>query len=291
MRIRLLAGVAACLLAASNAPVASGASTTLPAFGHVFVIVMENHEYSQIIGSGDAPYINQLANTYGLATNYTAIRHPSQPNYLALWSGSTQGVTDDRVHDITARTLGSQMGGTGRSWRVAAQNVPLNCYTSKTASGGEDGVGTYSRNHEPAISFTSVSGNAARCARRITDFTHFDPAVGDLWFVAPNDCNDMHDCSVATGDAFLAAFVPTILQSAAYQSGAGLVVITWDEGETRIGGGGQVATIMISPRSKPAYRSPNAYNHYSVLRTIEDAWGLPCLANSCTANNMAEFFQ
>ena len=135
----------------------------------------------------------------------------------------------------------------------------------------------------------SVSGDPTRCGR-ITDLTHFATDLGTFWLIIPNLCNDMHDCPVATGDSFLKEFVPKILNSADYRDETGLLVVTWDEGTTNTGGGGTVATIVVSPRSKPAYRSSISYNHYSLVRTIQDSWGLPCLANSCGANNLAEFF-
>jgi hypothetical protein len=277
-------------LTAGPAPSPSPApAPTLPALGHVFLIVMENKEAGSIIGSGQAPYINSLAARYGLATNYVAVAHPSEPNYLALWSGSTQGVTDDAVHDFsTGRTLADQLEAHGRAWHVAAQNVPLGCYTGATASGGEDGPGTYARKHEPAVSWRSVSGSRDRCAR-ITDFSHFDPNLGDLWLIVPNLCNDMHDCSIATGDRFLRSFLPTILRSAAFADG--VVFLTFDEGTSGAGGGGKVATLVISPLAKPRFTSAVRHTHYSLLRTIEAAWGLPCLANACAANDLREFFR
>lgn len=257
---------------------------------HVFVVVMENEEASSIIGNPAAPYINNLAATHGLATDYTAVAHPSEPNYLALWSGSTQGVTDDGIYNFSAGvTLGDQIEASGRAWHVAAQNVPQSCYTGATASGGEDGSGTYARKHEPAISWTSVARNPTRCAN-IVDFTQFDPDLGNYWFIVPNLCNDMHDCSIATGDAFLARFLPKILASAAYADG-GLIVLTWDEGSSRTGGGGKVATIVLSPLGKAGFSSAITHSHYSVVRTIEDAWSMPCLAHACGANNLSEFFR
>jgi hypothetical protein len=262
----------------------------VPTFKHVYTIVMENEEATSIIGNASAPYINGLAHTYGLATNYTAVSHPSEPNYLALWSGSTQGVTDDGVYNFgSGTTLADQIETAGRSWHVAAQNVPLGCSTAATASGGEDGPGNYARKHEPAISWTSVSGNPVRCAN-ITDFSHFDPNVGNYWFIAPNLCNDMHDCSIATGDAYLATFIPKILTSAAFADG-GVLFLTWDEGSSGTGGGGKIVTIIVSPLGKPAFSSATAHTHYSLVRTVEDSWAMPCLANACTANSLAEFFK
>jgi hypothetical protein len=269
-------------------PTPSPIPSTLPSFGHVFVIVMENEEARAIIGNNAAPYIKGLANQYGFASNYTAVGHRSEPNYLALWSGSTQGVTDDGIYNFASgTTLADQIEASGRSWHVAAQNVPLGCYTGATASNGADGTGTYARKHEPAISWTSVSRMPTRCSS-ITDFSHFDPTVGNFWFIVPNLCNDMHDCSIATGDTFLKGFMPKILTSSAFANS--VVFLTWDEGTTTTGGGGVVATIVISPLGKPAFVSSTSHSHYSLLRTIENAWEMPCLANTCSANDLAEFF-
>jgi hypothetical protein len=251
--------------------------------------VLENEEASSIIGSSSAPYINSLAGKYGLATNDTAVAHPSLPNYLALWSGSTQGITDDSVHNFSSgATLADQVEASGRSWHVAAENVPLGCYSGASASGGEDGSGDYARKHEPAISWTSVSKNAGRCDR-ITDFTHFNAGAGNFWFIAPNLCHDMHDCSISTGDTWLQGFLPRILGSSAFASD-GLIILTFDEGSSDIGGGGKVATIVISPKARQGFVSNTSHSHYSVVRTIEALWGMPCLAHSCSANTLREFF-
>ncbi len=260
----------------------------IPAFRHVYLIVMENHEYDAIIGHPDAPYLNSLATRHGLLTDYTAVAHPSQPNYLALFSGSTQGVTDDGIHDIDAPTLADRLDAAGRSWAVFAQNVPSGCFTGDVSSGGPDGPGTYARKHNPAISFTSISGNPARCAR-IRDFTAFDPAAADFELVVPNLCNDMHDCTVAVGDAFLRDFVPRIVDAPSFVDS--VLFITWDEGSSSDGGGGRVPAIVVSPLlAGPGVRSDRPHDHYGLLRTIEDAWALECLGDSCSAPNLGELF-
>jgi hypothetical protein len=259
----------------------------VPAFRHVYLIVMENKAYGSIVGSSDAPYLNDLIRRYGLATRYTAVAHPSEPNYIALFSGATQGVSDDGVHNLDAANLADELEATGRTWRVFAQNVPLGCYTGAVASGGPDGRGTYARKHEPAISFTSIAGDPGRC-RNISDFSHFDPAVADFELIVPNMCNDMHDCQVATGDRFLQSFVPQITGDAAFANS--VLFITWDEGTDSAGGGGRVATIVVSPLVSAGFTSDMAYSHYSLLRTIQDAWRLGCLQHTCSAASMAEFF-
>ncbi len=272
--------------ATNAAPTATGASPSL-SFSHVYLIVMENKNYSEIVGNAKAPYINSLIAKYGLATKYDAVAHPSEPNYLALFSGSTQGVTDDGVYNLDGQNLADQLEAHGKTWQVFAQNVPLDCFAGATASGGEDGSGTYARKHEPAISFTDISTSPARCSH-ISNFAHFDPAAADFIFIAPNLCNDMHDCSTATGDAFLQKFVPTILNSSAWQQN-GVLFIVWDEDEGA-SSSNRVPALVISNAVQPGFQSTVAHTHYSLLRTIEDAWGLGCLNKTCDANNLGEFF-
>ena len=277
------------LTIANPSPSATSAVTSTPAsptFSHVYLIVMENEGYGNIVGNSSAPYINSLIADYGLATNYSGVAHPSEPNYLALFSGSTQGIDDDANYDFAGQNLADQIEARGRTWKVLAQNVPLYCFTGATATDGEDGAGIYARKHEPAISFTDISTSPSRCGN-ITDFTHFDPAAADFEFIVPNLCNSMHDCSIAMGDAFLHSFVPTILNSPAWQQG-GVLFITWDENEGQFGN--RVATLVISQAVPKGFQSDVAHDHYSLLRTIEDAWGLGCLNNTCTANNLNEFF-
>ncbi len=272
-------------------PTATVASTTapVPAFSHVYLIIMENKEYNDIIGKSSAQYINDLAEHYGLATNYTAVGHPSQPNYLALFSGSTQGITDDRSRTVDAKNLADQLDAAGKTWRVYQQNVPSGCYTGSSANGGADGKGEYARKHNPAISFVNIASASERCAN-IMDFGQFDPGASDYAMIVPNICNDMHDCPVSAGDSFLKEFVTKIVNSDAWKNG-GVLFLTWDEGSTNQGGGGHVATLVISNRVQPGFQSSTPYTHYSLLRTIQDAWGLGCLAESCKANNMGEFFK
>lgn len=271
-------------------PAPTAGPAAWPVIQHIYTIVMENEEASSIIGSAKAPYINSLAGTYGVAANFTAVAHPSLPNYVAMLSGSTQGVTDDATHTFpNVPNLADQIEASGRDWSVAAQNVELGCFAGSSASGGPDGSGTYVRKHNPAIMFSQIATDPARCAK-ITDFAHFDPNLGNYWFIAPNLCNDMHDCSVATGDGFLKSFLPTILDSAAFKKD-GLIFLTFDEGSSKVGGGGRVVTIVISPKGKAGFTSNVAYNHYSVLRTIETLWKMPCLANACKASPMRDMFR
>ncbi len=168
-----------------------------------------------------------------------------------------------------------------------AQKRPPGCFTGSSASGGADGPGTYARKHEPAISFTDISGIPARCAD-ITDFAHFSPVAADFELIIPNLCNDMHDCGVATGDAFLAGFVPRIIDSAAFVDS--VLFITFDEGASNTHGGGHIATLVVSPLVRPGSRDAAVSNHYTLLRTIEDAWGLGCLRETCGVGDLRGLF-
>ena len=263
---------------------ASPSPTATPGFdhpSHVFVVILENTPVEQAIGP-KAPYLAELAHRYGLATNYFGVAHPSQPNYLELFSGSTQGVTDDKKHDITAPNLADQLEAAGLTWRLYAENYPGNCDTEGSASGGADGPGEYARKHNPAISFTSIAHVPARCAN-ITDFSHLDPNASDVAFIVPNLCHDMHDCPTATGDAWARDVLGPIIASPAMEDG--VMFITFDEAETDAN---QVATIVVTPRLVEPVSSARRYDHASLLRTIEDLYRLPCLADACDAEPMTD---
>jgi phospholipase C len=277
--------------AANGLPPVSGTTRAVAAttsIRHIVVVVMENKSYGSIVGSTAAPYLNSLIRRYGLATNYTGVAHPSLPNYLALFSGSTQGVRDDGVHTFSGKTLADQLEAHGRTWRVVAENVPPGCYAGAVSYGGADGPGWYARKHEPAISFSGIRRSPKRCAN-VIDLRHFSLAAANYQLVVPNSCHDMHDCSIAVGDAFLKGFFGGIVKSPEFASS--LVVITFDEGTDSAGGGGRVATVLVGPGVRSGYRSAIAYDHYSLLRTIENLWGLGCLNRSCSANDLGEFLR
>jgi phosphatidylinositol-3-phosphatase len=280
--------------APASAPAATPAVSTragLPAFAHVYVLILENEEYGSLVGGSEAPYLNGLIAKYGSATNYYGVMHPSQPNYLALFSGSTQGVTDDGSHDLSGTNLVDQLQAAHKTWIDYQQDYPGGCFTGSTKNGDGEGIGkagSYARKHNPAISFTDISSNPARCAR-IVSLAGFDPEAADFELIVPNQCNDMHSCPIADGDSFLSAFVPRITTSAGFANS--VLFITWDEGSSSDGGGGKIATVVVSPLARPGFTSSTRYDHYSLLRTIEDAWGLSCLGRACSATSLAEFFR
>ncbi len=283
----LTTGCASAAPAPAGTPVAP--SRSVPSFGHVYLLVLENRDFTSIVGSPSAPYLNSLMSEYGLATNYHAVAHPSEPNYFAIVSGSTQGVIDDGVHDLRAPNLADQLESAGRSWAVFAQNVPAGCFTGAESEGGRDGPGTYVRKHEPFISFKSISTDAARCAR-IQDLSAFDPAVADFELIVPNQQTNMHDGTIQESDDFLRAFVPRILTSASWREG-GVLFIVWDESRDHSVPGGHVPLIVVSSGTVAGFRSAAPHDHYSLLRTIEDGLGLACLGAACSrTDNLAEFF-
>jgi len=248
-------------------------------WGHVVVVVMENKDYGQIIGQPAARYINSLAARCGLATNYQAVTHPSLPNYLAMTGGSTFGVTDDRppaAHPIGAASIFSQVGATG--WRALQESMPVPCALTDS--------GTYGVRHNPAAYYTSI-----RSACQTRDIRYDLAAAPDVsaayTFVTPNLIHDMHDGTVADGDAWLSAFVPKVLASPQYQAGNTLLVIIWDEGTIA---SNQVAALMVAPSIRPGTRSDTSYTHYSLLRTSEELLGLPLLGSAGGATSMRPGF-
>ena len=264
-------------------PTPSPTGSGVPDFRHIYVIIMENKEYSSIVGSSSAPYLNSLIARYGLATEFYAETHPSEPNYIALTSGGLQGTSSDGAYDLTVPNLFDQVVASGRTWHVYAQGYPGKCFQGSIANAVVDGpgaVGEYVRKHNPAISYTTISGSPTRCAN-ITGLAGFDPAAADFEFIVPNQINDMHSSSTAAGDIFLRTFVPEITGSAAF--GNSVLFITWDEGSTSLKGGGRIATIAVTPGMSPGSRQGTPTNHYSMLRTIELAWGLPFLGQAQAA--------
>jgi phosphatidylinositol-3-phosphatase len=272
---------------AAPTPTASTVAA-VPPFSNIWIIVLENTDYRRVVGSSDMPYINGLIDRYGLAEAYYGVARPSQPNYLAMFSGSTHGISDNDRHDIDAPTVADQIEASGRTWRQYAENVPSGCFTGSSAEGGRDGPGEYRRKHAPAISFTSIRTDPARCAF-IEDMTAFKPGRADFALIVPNQCHDAHDCPLEAADTWLADQVPPIIESEAFRTG-GLLVVTFDEDGGDDPSGGHVATIVVSPHVAAGTRSSVRYDHYSLLRTVQAAWGLDCLAESCPAIPMADFF-
>ena len=278
------------------APPPAPPAAVVPRFSHVFVIVMENHEYGSLIGSPAAPYVNGLATSYGLATNYYAASHPSLPNYLALTAGTTFGIASDcTTCYVSGINIADQVEASGRSWKAYMEDMPAPCYLGASA-------GNYAMKHNPFIYYNGIRNNASRCAAHVVPFTEFGPdmrsgQVPNFVWITPNLCNDTHDCGVAIGDAWLHNVVPMITDSAAFRDG-GVLFITWDEGSSSAGccgdtWGGHVPTLAIAPNAISGLRSGIAENHYGLLRTIEDGFHLAHLGAAGWSSNAAlrEYFR
>jgi hypothetical protein len=264
----------------SSGPSASspcGVNTTIPTWTHVIWIVMENKSFNQIIGSSSSPYVNSLASKCGLATNYVAPTHPSLPNYLAMTSGSTQGITDDKPpssHPLTGPSIFSQLGA---GWKAQQESMPSNCDLLNTS--------LYAVKHNPAAYFTSVR---KACATQNKALGSTPDTSARFTFVTPNLCSDTHDCSIATGDKWLATFTPKILNSTQYASGKTAVFLTWDEDDHS--SANRVTTVVIAPTVPSGTRSATSFSHYSMLKTTEQMLALPLLNNAASANSMRAAF-
>jgi hypothetical protein len=266
--------------AAPGKPLARGATAALPSSrgSHVVIVVMENAEYREVIGSSEAPYVNALARRYGLAAQSFAITHPSLPNYLALTSGSTHGVSSDCTDcHVSATNIVDQLEAAGISWAAYLEDVPKPCFHGA-------GAGGYAKKHNPFIYYDDIAASASRCGR-LVGFGRLSHALrsGHLptyaW-ITPNLCDDGHDCGVAAGDRFLARTMPALLRELGPH---GLIVLTWDEGGSDQGccgaaRGGHVATIVAGPDVRRGGRMQNPIDHFGVLATIEQVLGLPPLA-------------
>ncbi len=291
---------------------ASGDRSDLKNFQHVFVIMMENTGYGHLIGNPNAPWINQAAKKYGLATTYTGVSHPSQPNYIAATSGSTNGVTNDNDITIDVPNIVDQVEGSRRTWKGYMQSYFAGGNSDKLAHSA--GNQLYERKHNPFVSYADVQGNLARMAN-LVDLTQLPSdlssgEVPDYSWISPDQCNDMHgraapssdpcsfsneDSLIAAGDSFLKSTVGMIMASSAW-IGNSAIFITWDESDfpfvdldgccDAILGGGHVVTLVISHSDHSARMSAVAYNHYSMLATIEQGWKVGCLMNTCDVANV-----
>jgi acid phosphatase len=235
-----------------------------PTLDHVIVVIMENHSYSQVAG---ASYISSLIAGGTLFTNSYGVTHPSQPNYLALWSGSTQGVTNDNCpspgQPYSTENLGHACEAAGVSWRAYSEDLPAVGSTVCTANSS-----LYARKHEPWTDFSNLDHTHERPFADLAS----DIAAGTLprlSFVVPNQCNDMHNCSVATGDAWLAANLPALLSAVGPR---GMVVLTWDEDDSH--SGNHILTVFAGPAVQAGQTSTQHLNHYTVLRCLCEALGL-----------------
>jgi hypothetical protein len=248
-----------------------GVSSTAT-YSHVVWIMLENVGYS-VVGSPSAPYFNQLASKCALATNDYAASHPSLPNYVALTSGSTQGISDDgepSTHALHAPSIFSELGS---NWTALVESMPSPC--DRVTSG------KYAARHNPAVYFTNVT---AQCRSNDVPFSLPMNLSAGFTMIVPNICHDMHSCPVSTGDKWLRQMVPLILSSSQYQSRSLVLFITFDENDSMASN--QIPTIVISPSTPKGKRVNDHFSHYSLLRTTETLLHVRHLGQARSARSM-----
>jgi len=287
-------------------------------YQHVFVIMLENTGYDSLVGNANAPWTNSALATYGSATNYFGVIHPSQPNYIAITAGIT-GNDSDNDETLNVANIADQIEASGRTWKSYNQSFSL---CNGDALAHACGNQLYERKHNPFVSFADVQSSPSRLAN-IVDLSQLDADlasgnVPDYSFIDPDQCHDMHgraatpadpcDFSqvqslISAGDQFLSDTVGKIMSSTAW-TGNSVIFIQWDEadftgsGDFGFGddsgccdsipnhGGGHVVSIVISHSNHTPVTSDTAYNHYSVLRSIEEGWHLGCLGAACDTANV-----
>jgi len=251
--------------------------STLPLPTHIVVVMEENHGYSEIIGSSHAPYINTLATEGASFTNSHAITHPSEPNYLALFSGSTQGIADDSCpHTFSAANLGRELIAAKKTFIGYSEGLPST--GSAVCTSGE-----YARKHAPWTDFSNVpSTDSVPFSSFPTNYANL-PTIS---FVVPNLLDDMHDGTIQQGDSWLQTNLQAYVTWA--KTNNSLLIVTFDEDQGTTSN--QIATIFVGPMVKPGKYSENI-NHYNVLRTLEAIYGLPYAGKSASSKTITDVWQ
>ncbi len=255
------------------------------------MFIEENHSLSEALSQ--MPHLSSWANTYGQATNYFALGHPSLPNYLAIWGGSTFGVTSDcSVAQsgciATAPSVFGQTLAAGKSARAYEESMTSNCQTS--------GAGEYAPRHGPwpywldaternECNATDVPSGTTSSGNLLNDVNSGSlPVTGE---VTPNLCNDAHDCSLATADNWLASWIPKVMAGPDYTSGKLTIVVTFDEDDSSQGN--KIPFVVIDPRLTAKTVSAT-FNHYSLTRWLDDNAGVSRLRNAATAPDLRAAF-
>jgi acid phosphatase len=250
-------------------PSSPAAATTarLPKPDHIVIVIFENKDVEEVLGIDQAPFLDELAQTGVNFTNAHAEAHPSQPNYLALFSGSTQGVTDNScLPPLSAPNLATQLAAAGRTFVGYSEDLPEAEFTGCTS-------GLYAQKHAVWGAFTNVPSGSHQ------PWTAWPSAYEQLPTVAvvvPNLCNDMHDCDVATGDRWLREHLSDYRTWA--HSHNSLLLVTFDESSSH-GGGNRIVTLLDGAGVRPG-RVDEPVDHYRLLATVEAMYGLPALGHA-----------
>jgi hypothetical protein len=271
-RVLVVAIAMTCLpamwVAGSVADTPSSPQTKLPT--RVMMVVLENTDYAAALGQ---PFLASLAARGAVLTHFSAEAHPSQPNYIAMIAGSTYGISSDANVTLDGRHIGDLLEAKGLQWKVYAEGYPGNCYLGSAA-------GTYVRKHVPFLSFKDVQDDKARCARIVnaSDLTKdvANRTLADYSLYVPDLNDDGHDTGVAYADHWLSGTFGPLLQDPRFANGL-LFIVTFDENEHAQLGGNRVLTIMVGDAVSPGTILDAEYSHYSLLRLVEDEFGLGSL--------------
>jgi phospholipase C len=254
------------------------AASTVPQYSHVVVVMEENHSYDDIIGdTTDAPYFNQLANSGALMTSSYAVTHPSEPNYLALFAGSTFGLSSDKcpVSEGTTANLGSELIAAGYTFAGYSEDLPSTGSTACTS-------GDYARKHSPWVNFSNVPKSDSL---PFTSFPTDYSTLPTVSFVIPNLQDDMHDGSISQADTWLNDNLAAYATWAA--SNNSLLIVTWDEDDYTESN--QIPTIFYGAGVTTGTYDENI-NHYNLLATLEQMYGLSQVGNSSGATPITDIF-
>jgi hypothetical protein len=261
----------------------------------VIIVVLENEVYNNVIDNASAPYENSLASEFALATNYYAISHPSEPNYIAMIAGTTFNITKNGnvSHDQESTTnLVDLFRAKNVSWKAYEESMPTDCDTNNSFDG------LYVTKHDPFVYMSDIIHNSTYCAEHIVGLTQLykDLASNQLpqySFITPNIDDDGHDTNIAFADNWLSGFMPKIINSSSF--GSSVVFVTFDEGNKTIPGpsGNHITMLIVGPPSivRSGFRSAVAYSHYSLLATVEAIYGVGNLGrNDTNATVMSDVF-
>ena len=246
----------------------------VPPSKHIVMVLEENNSYSSVIGNSSMPYLNSLANTYSLATNYYANTHPSIGNYFMLTTGQIITNNDAYTGTVSSDNIVRRMLTAGKTWKSYAENLPSTGYI-----GGD--VYPYCRHHNPFTYLSDVK-NSSNERQHLVSFTQFktdraNNQLPDYSFVIPNKCNDGHDCSLSTADNWLKTNIAPLLTTTPFKTGGdGILAIVFDEAassDTRKGGG-HVVMVVVGPKVKRGYRSVTFYQHQNALKAALQAMGI-----------------
>lgn len=279
---------------------AQAQTPTLPKFSHVFMFVFENSSAESIVGNKRLPTFNRYAEAGALANNSHGVTHPSLPNYVAMIAGTYFGThSDSPSQKFSGPTLPDALEKAGLTWKGYFQSIPRPGFTGNY--GGP--LYVYVKRHNPFMLFPSIAGNPARAMNSVPmSQLSADLSSGsapNFALIVPDLCHDLHgnvNCLnkerlYRRADGFLAEWVSAIQKSSAWDDHAAIIV-TFDESEggDKRGGGGRIPTIVLTRSGPSGFKSEVEYNHYSLLRTLTDAWGLPPIGEAARAVPMTDLF-